>query len=77
MEVSSSTAALDRLVKIPLYAHAGVPQAWLLDLENQSVEVYRPLGTGTHGDPRVARGSERVAVDAFPDGVLTAADVLG
>jgi Uma2 family endonuclease len=76
IEVSDSTAWLDRRVKMPLYARAGIPQAWLVDLDNDVIEVYRGTA-GTYGDPVVAAGRERVVVDAFPDIVLTAVDVLG
>ena len=77
IEVSSSSAAFDRLVKLPLYARAGVRQAWLVDLDTETVEVHRPIATGTYGDPQIVQRGERVVVDAFPDAVLTAADVLG
>jgi Uma2 family endonuclease len=44
-EVSSpSTAALDRKVKMPKYARAGVRNVWLIDPEAQTLEVFR-LGT--------------------------------
>ena len=32
---------LGREVKIPLYARSGVPEVWLIDLNQESIEVYR------------------------------------
>jgi Uma2 family endonuclease len=39
--VSSSTARLDRIVKMPLYAHLGVAHLWLIDPDLQTLEVYQ------------------------------------
>lgn len=45
IEVADTTIATDRAVKVPLYASNGVPELWLIDLNNQTVEVYyEPIG---------------------------------
>ena len=45
IEVSDSTLELDRMVKIPLYAAAGIPEAWLVNLPEERIEVYSdPVG---------------------------------
>lgn len=41
VEVSDTTLAYDRDVKRPLYARAGIPEVWILDLEARHVEVHR------------------------------------
>ena len=41
IEVSDSTLHYDRDTKVPLYARAGIPEVWLLDLVNRRLEVYR------------------------------------
>jgi len=38
--LSPSTASKDREIKMPLYAHYGVPYAWLVDPVEQTLEVY-------------------------------------
>jgi len=38
IEVALSSAAYDRDVKLPLYARAGVPEFWLVDLKGDSIE---------------------------------------
>ena len=40
MEVSDSTLAYDKNVKLPLYANAGVPEGWIVDLAGRRVEVH-------------------------------------
>jgi Uma2 family endonuclease len=42
--VSVKTARLDRIRKLPRYAHHGVPYAWIVDPVAQGVEVYRREG---------------------------------
>lgn len=43
VEVADSSLRIDRLRKIPRYASGGIPEAWLVDLEANTVEVYRRL----------------------------------
>jgi Uma2 family endonuclease len=77
VEVASSSASFDRLVNLSLYARAGVPQAWLVDLEAGAVEVYRAARGGRYAEAEIVTGDGRLVVDALPDITLTAADVLG
>jgi Uma2 family endonuclease len=54
--LSPSTARLDRGVKLPLYARAGMTWAWLADPAQRTLEVYRraePLWqlVATHAQP--------------------------
>lgn len=45
IEVSDSTQRYDRRVKVPLYARHGVPEVWVIDLENRLVHFHRgPTG---------------------------------
>jgi Uma2 family endonuclease len=40
IEVSDSTLSFDRKVKVPLYARAGIPEAWIINLPEERIEVY-------------------------------------
>jgi len=45
IEVADTTIATDRAVKVPLYASNSIPELWLIDLNNQIIEVYyEPIG---------------------------------
>ncbi len=45
VEVSDSTLKYDREVKLPIYAEAGIPEYWILNLNENVLEVYRePIG---------------------------------
>lgn len=41
IEVADSSLAYDRDAKIPLYAAAGIPEVWLVDLAQSQVHVFR------------------------------------
>jgi Uma2 family endonuclease len=46
VEVADTSVSYDRNIKLPLYANAGVPEAWLVDLHAGVVEVH----SGLHAD---------------------------
>ena len=41
IEISDTSLDYDRRIKVPLYAKAGIPEVWLVDLEQGAVHVYR------------------------------------
>ena len=41
IEVADTSLSYDRDIKIPLYAHHAIPEAWLIDVQSQRVEVFR------------------------------------
>jgi hypothetical protein len=60
IEVAETSAALDRGVKGPLHARAGIAEMWLADLEQDVVEVFRdPSAEGY----RAARGARDPRID--------------
>jgi Uma2 family endonuclease len=77
VEVADSSLTYDRRTKMPLYAAAGIPEGWLVNLCENVVEVYREPGpTGYTSVRRAVRG-EKVSPLAFPDLVLSVDEVLG
>jgi Uma2 family endonuclease len=45
VEIGLSSLSHDRGVKLPAYAEAGIPEVWIVNLEDNQVEVYcEPLG---------------------------------
>lgn len=56
IEVSDSTVDFDRKVKVPLYARAGIPETWVVNLPEERIEVYSdPVG----GEYQTARSYTR------------------
>lgn len=68
--LSPSTRRVDRVLKLPVYARAGVRHAWLVDPIDRSIEVYRLgeagwilAGGATEGEPVALEPFEAVPVD--------------
>jgi Uma2 family endonuclease len=77
VEVADTTVEADRQVKIPLYASAGIPEVWLVDINEGCVEVHRhPSGEG-YGEVLKCRRGESAVVGAFADVSFTVDEVLG
>jgi Uma2 family endonuclease len=77
IEVSDTTLEYDRAVKMPLYAGAGIPEAWLVNLPEGRIEVYSdPSGGGYQTAPSYARG-EVARSRSLPALRLGVAKVLG
>lgn len=76
VEVSDSSLVLDRQRKLPLYAAAGVPEVWIVNVREKVVEVYRePKGRAYRSQMKVKPG-ENLAPAAFPDATIETAALL-
>ncbi|MBI2760970.1 MAG: Uma2 family endonuclease [Chloroflexi bacterium] len=77
IEVADTSLEIDRRIKLPLYAAAGVPEVWIVDLIHDRVEVYcepRESGYVRHDTHERAAA---VSPSAFPDLTLGCAEILG
>ena len=77
VEVGATSAALDRRLKLPLYARSGIPEVWLVDLSRATVRAYRDPSPTGYRTARTFRRGERLAPLAFPDLELAVTDILG
>jgi Uma2 family endonuclease len=77
IEVMDSSADYDRGVKLGLYARAGIPEVWLVDLNEDRVEAYRKPAGGKYDDARVLARGQSLAPEAFPDVALEVDAILG
>ncbi len=67
VEVADTTVETDRNVKIPLYAEGGNSEVWLVDINDQCVEIFRePVSTGYQNVQKLQRG-QTLFIQAFPD----------
>jgi Uma2 family endonuclease len=77
VEVADASLRYDRDVKIPLYARRGVPEVWLFDIGNGSLEICRdPSADGYRLRLRPAL-NEVVAPAALPDLKVDLASLFG
>ncbi len=77
IEVADTAPEYDREVKIPLYARAGIPEAWLVSLPTVEIEVYRkPSPQGYAEMRRVGRGDTLTPL-MLEGIILEVDDILG
>ncbi len=76
IEVADSSVDDDRRLKVPLYARAGIPETWLLNVLDGNLEVYREPGPAGYARTSTLQPDDLVACEAFPDVVLRVADLL-
>jgi Uma2 family endonuclease len=77
VEVSDHSLAYDRDVKIPLYAEAGLPEAWLIDLPGGAVVVHRHPALGVYQEVRRLRRGDAFEALARPGLRLRVSSILG
>lgn len=58
IEVADTTLQKDRKLKLPLYAGAGIPEVWIVNLKKQNVEVYGNLVDGAYQEMKILERGE-------------------
>lgn len=76
IEVADSSLEFDHRKKLPIYAHAGVRELWIVNLQELAVEVYcEPHFTG-YEKTAVFRAGQIASPTAFRDVKLDVAELL-
>ena len=76
IEVADSSLAFDRNEKMPRYAAAGVPEAWLVDVQARTVTVYTEPDASGYGTVRTVAWTEDVIASAVDGLRLTFEEIL-
>ena len=76
IEVADSSLAWDRSTKLALYAEAGIPEYWVVNCSNESIEVHRRPERDRYLDVRRVAGAETIALQAFRDVTLSLAEIF-
>ena len=77
IEVADSSLSYDRGLKMPTYARAGVPEAWLVAVEAATISVYRRPSLRGYQEVREYRRGDVISPEAFPDVSLPVDAILG
>lgn len=77
IEVSDSTVEKDHRAKIPAYAQAGIPEAWLIDLVEDRIEVHSNPYNNVYQEVRIIQRGQKVISNTLPQLKLKADEVLG
>jgi len=75
VEVADSSLVYDRNTKVPLYAAAGIPEYWLIDLVRNRIEVYRSPSSGSFKDVRTFDREDVASPLHFPKVQIRLADL--
>jgi len=77
IEVADTSAHYDRQTKIPLYARAGIPEVWLVNLPAGTIEIHREPRGERYTDVRTARRGDTITPLEFPTVTLRVDEILG
>jgi Uma2 family endonuclease len=77
VEVMDTTGDYDRRVKLPLYARGSLAQVWLVDADNEQVEIYRDPTGSQYATRDLKRRGDRLTIAAFPDVPFEVNDAFG
>ena len=77
IEVADATLATDRRIKMPRYAAAAIPEAWLVNLRRNTVEVHRDPRDGRYQQVTIYHKGEAVTPLVFPDIAIDVDAILG
>jgi Uma2 family endonuclease len=77
IEVSDTTVKYDRDVKIPLYAQAGVPEVWLVNLPRQILEIYVQAEKGKYKIVRKCVKNETISPQFRAALEIKVSDIFG
>lgn len=76
IEVADSSLSFDQNQKLRLYALHGIPEYWLLNLNNSTLEVYRGPLDESYTDKTVLQSGDSVALLQLPDIRVNVSDFL-
>src|SRR5437588_4070736 len=77
VEVADTSVEYDRQVKAPLYARAGVGEMWLVNLQEDAVEVYTRPESGTYRDRKQFTRGDSISLTVIPGLTVGVEDILG
>ncbi|MCY4366421.1 MAG: Uma2 family endonuclease [Chloroflexi bacterium] len=76
VEVSDSTLAYDREVKLSLYAQASIPETWIMNLVDDCIESFTEPGPDGYSRNTVYRRGDRIAPSTVADVEFEVEDLL-
>jgi len=77
VEVSDTTLRRDRQVKLAMYASAGIPEFWIVNLEIREVEIYRSPAGDTYASVERKGPGNVVTIVGLPGASIAIGQMLG
>lgn len=76
IEIADSSLEYDREVKLPIYALAGIPEFWIINLKDKQIEIYTVPSDNIYKEKKLATLEDVVIANSI-DFSLAVRDVLG
>ena len=76
IEVAASSLAYDRGTKLPAYGRSGISEVWIVNLEDETIEVCREPHLTGYASTTLVRPGEQACSFAFPDAAMDVADLF-
>ena len=77
IEVADTSLRYDRRVKRPLYARAGIPEYWIIDLKARILDAHRQPTADGYADDERHKPGDRIALTQDPEIVIPYDDIFG
>jgi Uma2 family endonuclease len=77
IEVADTSLDKDRKVKLPLYAEAGIVEVWIVDVNENVIEVWRDPSGSEYRDVRRFKPGDAITLLALEKVTLEVSDFLG
>jgi Uma2 family endonuclease len=76
IEIADTTVAYDRKLKLGLYAAAGIPEYWIVNLVDNTIEVHRQPEGDRYAQRAVKYQADDLSPSAFPDESFRVAELI-
>ena len=76
IEVSDTTLSFDLRTKVPLYARAGVPEVWVVDVNARMIHRFLQAEGSDYRQAEQLHSGDTIAIDALPHVTLAVADIF-
>ena len=76
IEVADFSLDQDREQKLPAYGRAGIPEVWIVNLNELTVEVYREPHFEGYASRTILRAGEQASPAAYPDVSVDVGELL-
>lgn len=76
VEISDSSLERDQEVKLPAYARSAIAEVWIVNLNEQTIEVYREPRFASYASKTVLGPGDMASPQMFPDAKVDVAELL-
>ncbi len=76
IEVADSSLRTDKIVKRGLYARAGVPEYWIVDLQNRCIVAHRTPAEGAYASIATFGENETISPESRPAAAILVSQIL-